>query len=266
MSRANPYYRDQVVVLMYHQLGPIENRITITPERFKRHLDILNEKYFTIIDMSAYLNFLQGGSVPPNAVLLTFDDGYETFYTTVYPELKRRNVTATNFVVGKLIDDPGNAPHLPYDPINDMPHLTWDQMREMKKDGMSFLNHTYDLHYYFNQKVGLMQPALSSFLYLEEKGRFETIKEYNARVQSDLTLAERRLQEELGAQPPILCFPYGEYNETLLQLCERMGFKLFFTCKEGINKPGNKEVCRLDAGNGTVTPEQLMTMIKKYIV
>ncbi|WP_018132601.1 polysaccharide deacetylase family protein [Effusibacillus pohliae] len=244
------YYQDQVIVLMYHHIDPEQRGSSITLENLTRHLDTMREQGFHFIRMSDYLSFVKGEqSIPENAVVLTFDDGYESFYTYVYPELKKRGLSASNYVIV------GSTDH--FDPKK-IPHLTWDQMREMKKNGIEFYNHTYDSHEFINHSTTFASP-----IFLPEKNRLETQEEYRQRIYDDLALAEKRLEEELGHQPHrVLCFPGGVYNDTILEVCNQLGMKVFLTTNEGINDRNQKLVYRISADGLTV--EQLLEKIQKY--
>lgn len=94
------YYRDNVVVLMYHHLSekPMPQFPWIlSVDRFEDQMKLLKEEGFHVITMEQYRAFmLNNGSIPDNAVLLTFDDGYESFYEFAFPILK-------NMVIRQLI-------------------------------------------------------------------------------------------------------------------------------------------------------------------
>jgi biofilm PGA synthesis lipoprotein PgaB len=47
-------------------------------------------------------------TLPPKAVLLSFDDGYSSFYTRVWPLLQAWNVPALWAPVGSWVDTPEN--------------------------------------------------------------------------------------------------------------------------------------------------------------
>ncbi len=47
-------------------------------------------------------------TLPPKAVLLSFDDGYSSFYTRVWPLLQAWNVPALWAPVGSWVDTPAN--------------------------------------------------------------------------------------------------------------------------------------------------------------
>ena len=251
----NPvYYRDRVIVLMYHHIvDEPENRDGLHVAKFRRQMELLAANRFNVIGMQEFADFmLRGAPVPPNAVLITFDDGYESFYALAFPVLKELGFPASNFLIVKWIDKPYG-----------IPKLTWDQMREMQAYGMSFYNHSYESHEYKPvNKSGHTKPALAHRLYLKDKNRRETREEYRQRVLDDLTAAERRLREELGNRTGILAFPYGAYNEDLLLIAEEAGIDLMLSTKEGINKSGQRVVYRVNAGAPDADAEELVRRMR----
>lgn len=237
------YYRNDVAVLMYHQLTgePEQHPGLLTAGQFEYQLSLLKQGGFKVITMEQYRRFkLEQGPIPDNAVLLTFDDGYESFYTVAFPILQKYGYTAVNFVIVSDIDHPER---------NQAPKLTWEQMREMKRSGMGFYNHTYDLHHYAAVDAGgVMRPAASSLLYIADENRNEINEEYYSRVTADLAMAEQRLKEELDNEDSALAFPYGSFNERLLKASEQVGIPLTFNIHEGMNSAMDASVCRINAG------------------
>lgn len=243
------YYKNNVVVLRYHFFNNEESRFTIAPDRFRIQLDALQKYGYSIIDMDQYLRFVRSGHVPPNSILITFDDGREDFYIHAYPELKRRGIPASHFIIIKEIDEPSGM----------IRYLNWEQIREMRNHGISFFNHTYSQHQRFAGRSVMLGPIYSDMLQ-----RMETEEEYKERIKLDLQSAERRLYEELGDQPKLFCFPYGEYNETLVKVGKEIGIELFFTIDEGINDRSRLLVHRLNAGEPDVSAQKLIEMIQLY--
>ncbi|MDI3257975.1 MAG: polysaccharide deacetylase family protein [Kyrpidia sp.] len=251
------HYRDRVLVLMYHHIDPREDPMTISPSRFSDQMDALQRGGYHVIGMDKLLDFaVDGEPVPDNAVVITFDDGYESFYRYAYPILKNHHFSATNFIIVKATDSP--------DP-NALPHLTWAEMRQMREDGMRFGSHTYDLHHMAAVNAsGLLQPALAHPIFLRGKGRVETEREYEERVRNDLALAQERLDAELGKQPRVLAFPYGAYNDTVVEIGRSLGIQLFFTVKEGFNRPKHTVLDRINAGTPTLTGDGLLDLLHRY--
>jgi peptidoglycan/xylan/chitin deacetylase (PgdA/CDA1 family) len=252
------YYRDNVVVLMYHHLSekPMPQFPWIlSVDRFEDQMKLLKEEGFHVITMEQYRAFmLNNGSVPDNAVLLTFDDGYESFYEFAFPILKKYGYTAVNFVIVSTIDHPNP---------NSVPKLTWEQMREMKRDGMGFYSHTYDLHHYgIVDAEGGERPAASALLYIDDENRNEMNTEYYSRVTRDLAKAEQRLNEELGNTDSAIAFPYGSYNDRLLSACDSLGITLTFKIQDGINARTDRNASRINGGSQNLTAIQTLEQIK----
>lgn len=252
------YYRDHVAVLMYHHLSekPMPQFPWIlSADRFDDQMNLLKQEGFHVITMEQYREFmLNGGTVPDNAVLLTFDDGYESFYELAFPILKKYGYTAVNFVIVSTIDHP--------DP-NSVPKLNWEQMREMKRDGMGFYSHTYDLHHYgIVDAEGGERPAASALLYIDDENRNEMNTEYYSRVTRDLAKAEQRLKEELGNTDSAIAFPYGSYNDRLLSACDSLGISLTFKIQDGINARTDRNASRINGGSQSLTAVQTLEQVK----
>ena len=252
------YYRDAVIVLMYHHLDEAAfSSATIAPGNFGSHMQMLKDHGYAVIPMERFLAFMERGDpVPDNAVLLTFDDGYESFYQHAYPILREYEYAASHFIVVKTTDI--------FNP-DALPHLNWDQMTEMKAAGMGFYNHTYDQHRMIAADASgkVMKPALTNPQYLEAAERMETREEYLARIKADLRLANERLDEELGEQEKLLAFPYGAYNDDVLKIGDELGFRLYFTTEPGMNYSGSRTVYRVNAGSPEITADKLLERLQQ---
>jgi len=77
----------------------------IDPEPFESHLESLVRRYH-IATLDACVDHLAGrASLPPNSVILTFDDAYEQIDRELYPLLRRYEAPATVFVPTAPVDD-----------------------------------------------------------------------------------------------------------------------------------------------------------------
>ncbi|MCE5170595.1 polysaccharide deacetylase family protein [Paenibacillus profundus] len=249
------YYSDQVAVLMYHDIVDKPEKPHMLPvQQFERQMELFKTNGFNVITMDDYVNFMtKGAAIPDNAILLTFDDGYESFYTHAFPILKKYNYTATNFVIVSFIDNREGRPK-----------LTWDQMREMKKEGMSFYSHTYNSHKYGPIDAGgKTKPMLTRHLYLKDKQRVENDEEYIGRITGDLATAEKRLHQELGNTQGIIAFPYGAFNKDVIGVMNSLKIELSFTIKKGMTTRKDKNAFRFDAGNSKQSPEDLIKLLKE---
>src|SRR6202048_4579109 len=93
------------LVLMYHSVSPYDedpHEVTITPERFERHMRWLRGRGLRGVSVAELLSERADGR-GRGLVGLTFDDGYQDFVTYAMPVLERYGFTATAFVLaGRL--------------------------------------------------------------------------------------------------------------------------------------------------------------------
>jgi biofilm PGA synthesis lipoprotein PgaB len=245
------HYSNRVAVLEYHHIDPIASAYTITPEAFKNHLQVLKANHYHVISMKAFIDFLNGKqSVPADAVMITFDDGYESFYHYAYPLLKEQGMVATNFlIVSYLETNPGT------------PFLKWNEIQQMKPDGFSFYSHTYNAHDIASDSKGKPIDPLTNPIYLKDKARMETKEEYEQRVKADLNQANQVIESKLGKQDKLFSLPHGRYNKEVLELGSQVGIQYYFTGIDGLNTPGTKLIKRINAGAKNVTSKKLLSKL-----
>jgi peptidoglycan/xylan/chitin deacetylase (PgdA/CDA1 family) len=85
---------------MYHRIAdPAVDpwQLAVSPDRFDEHLLVLRETREPLA-MSDFLHHLERGSLPANAVGLTFDDGYVDNLRAAKPRLERAGIPATVFI------------------------------------------------------------------------------------------------------------------------------------------------------------------------
>lgn len=93
---------NDVAIVMYHYVRDIRgsrrpNIKGLELEGFRRQLDHL-ERTRAIVPAQALIDAVRGGApLPPEACLLTFDDGYRDHVDHVLPELLRRGLTGAFF-------------------------------------------------------------------------------------------------------------------------------------------------------------------------
>jgi biofilm PGA synthesis lipoprotein PgaB len=243
------YYKSKVAVLTYHHLDATESSVTITPERFKSHLHVLKSNGFNIISVEDFIAFLQKKkTVPPNAVVITFDDGYESVYKYAYPVLKSEGMVATVFLIVNYVDD---------GTLRQPSILNWKQITEMHNDGFSFYSHSYNSHGSLISK-GKELSLLSNKMFLPSVNRIETDNEYKTRVRDDLTKADDILNTKLANKINLLCLPHGQYNNTLIKIANQAHISYLFTGNEGLNTDKVKLINRINAGSPYMSEKLLI--------
>jgi len=98
----------RVTIVMYHYVRPLEGsrypRLRALPlAAFRGQLDYI-ARHHEVIGAPELIAAVRGGpALPPNALLLTFDDGYTDHATHVLPELERRGWTGAFFPVAGAV-------------------------------------------------------------------------------------------------------------------------------------------------------------------
>src|SRR5580700_5947961 len=98
-----------VTIVMYHYVRDlVRSRFPaikgLSVERFNRQLDYILAHY-TPISVEKMLGALGSGrqDLPPNAILLTFDDGYSDHFANVFPLLDARGIRGCFFPPAQAI-------------------------------------------------------------------------------------------------------------------------------------------------------------------
>jgi peptidoglycan/xylan/chitin deacetylase (PgdA/CDA1 family) len=78
-------------------------RISVSTELFERHICYLREKGYRFLSVEEAAMQLSSSEVPDRAVVVTFDDGYESLLRVAAPVLKRYEVPVTLFVAVDFI-------------------------------------------------------------------------------------------------------------------------------------------------------------------
>jgi peptidoglycan/xylan/chitin deacetylase (PgdA/CDA1 family) len=91
-------------VLMYHQVD-VSNRnfLCITEEQLKKQLLYIKSRYVPIRLTDLLEHIEKGTTLPDDAILITFDDGYENNLTLAYPLFKALSIPFTIFTVNSFI-------------------------------------------------------------------------------------------------------------------------------------------------------------------
>lgn len=116
--------------------------------------------------------------------LLSFDDGNASDFEIVFPALQKAGARAVFFIIVKNVGAAG--------------HLSWEQVREMRRYGMEFGSH------------GLTHTKLTT---LEEKEAWR-----------ELFQSRQVIEDQLGEPVHAFSFPYGYYNSRLIQLAQAAGY------------------------------------------
>lgn len=113
IQKLRDHMRRDLRILAYHRVLTVVDPnafdfdlelISASADQFRDQMQLLKRRYvpMRLGDVVAAMD--AGGQVPPNAVVVTFDDGYDDNYRVAYPILREFGVPATFFVSTGHID------------------------------------------------------------------------------------------------------------------------------------------------------------------
>ena len=192
----------RVPVLVYHRFDPAAaGPTTITTINFQSHLNYLAENGYRVIPLRELVDFLLGRApVPaPRSVVITVDDGHGSVYTELFPLVKKARIPITLFIYPSAISHASYA-------------LTWGQLRELTASGLfDVQSHTC---WHPNFKI--------------ERRRLDPRK-YQEFVAFQLTQSKATLERMLGCRVDLLAWPFGIYDDELIQMAAHSGYVAAFT-------------------------------------
>lgn len=189
-----------VPILAYHQIVD-DNMLNlgrsayIMPvSQFECQMRYLHDSGYRCITLMEFLQYQTHRSSSQEKIfVLTFDDGYENFLTTVYPILHRYGFTATVFLVGNYIGKTNN-----WDRESNAPLLTWEQIKDLLDAGISFGSHT-------NSHPHLLNLS-------------------HEQIKDELIVSKKNLESILGQEILFLAYPYGESNKSIREIAMQAGY------------------------------------------
>jgi peptidoglycan/xylan/chitin deacetylase (PgdA/CDA1 family) len=180
-------------ILLYHRVdaGPAEDdhfRLRISPQSFEQQMRYLKRHGYRSLSLEEFvLHVKTGTQFLPKTLVITFDDGYESTFTTAFPTLREYGFVATTFIITDFVGQkriwPGQRPSS---------FLSWDQIREMSRAGFSFGSHT------------CTHPSL--------------IKLPPEQVWSEIRKSKVCLEDQLGVPIVTFAYPGGHQNEFLQRI------------------------------------------------
>lgn len=241
-----PWPKNHVLGIAYHDvedLDPDQALVAVRTERLIEQLAWLRENNYQPVTVDQIIAARNGGpNLPPRAVLLSFDDGYSSFYTRVMPILRAYNWPAILAPVGSWVDTPLNQPvDFAGVPRKRSEFLTWEQIREVAQSGLvEIAAHTDANHKgILANPQGNQQPAATTRRYDPATGRYETEADFQARLRQDVAAISAKIRQVAGYSPRVWVWPYGEADGTALQVIGSEGYQMALTLEDGLDSLDN---------------------------
>lgn len=186
----------KVPIIMYHYVRDVDQakdalgwRLSINPVDFEKQMKYLKDNGYTTI----HLSDLVSGKVPKKAIVLSFDDGLDDFYTTALPILQKYGFTASDAVITGMV-----GAH---------EHMTKEQIKACISAGIEITSHT--------------------------KSHLDMSKISGADLLAQVSDAKDFLKNNFGIEPSGFVYPSGKYNDAAIKVLQQNGYKIAVTTQEG---------------------------------
>ncbi len=180
---------------MYHRFE--ENKYPSTNIKmvdFVKHLEMIKKNEIKFINPSNFEDELKNNK-KQRKVLITIDDGYESFYKNAWPILKKSQIPFILFVSTREVGKKG--------------YMSWEDIRELDKfDFVEIGNHSH------------------SHDYLIDFTNFD--------IKNDLKESISIFKKQLGKNSIFFSYPFGEYSTALKDIVIDLGFKYAFGQHSGV--------------------------------
>lgn len=191
-----------VPVLMYHYVRdtalPPEDLsyfLSVKIKDLDEQFSYLQQNGFQTLSLADLYESLTGRTpLPPKSVIITFDDGFRDFYYNAFPLIKKHNMRVVSFYVVNYTSYPN--------------YMNWEMLREINNSGLVDV----ESHTLSHLPLTSLEPE---------------------QLRAEIFESKRILEEGLGKKVNYFAYPYGVYNEEIVNLVAQAGYRLAFSTRPG---------------------------------
>ena len=184
-----------IISLMYHRFE--ENKYPSTNikiKEFLNHIKILEDNKIHFVNPKKFEDEMKNNK-EQRKILLTIDDGFESFYQKAWPILKEKKIPFILFVSTRE--------------VGAFNYMTWDQIKEIEKeDFVEIGNHSHTHEYLVDENKEV--------------------------IISDIKKSMTIFKKELGKNSIFFSYPFGEYSLEFKEIIVSLGFKYAFGQHSGV--------------------------------
>jgi biofilm PGA synthesis lipoprotein PgaB len=241
LQASKPWPKNHFLVLAYHDVeddAADQRYLSVRTSALNDQISWLLNNGYRAVSVQEILDAHNGmKTLPPKAFLLSFDDGYSSFYTRVWPLLKAYNVPALWAPVGSWVDTPAGRQ------VNFGGLMTprarfanWKRVRELSQSPLVEIGaHTWASHYgIVANPQGSHEPAVANRSYDKVSGQYENDLQFIRRIDNDVRRVTDKIHQVTGRSPRAWVWPYGAANGTTLAVAKKRGYQLAFTLNNGL--------------------------------
>ncbi len=184
-----------IISLMYHRFE--ENKYPSTNIKIKEfinHIKILEDNKFHFVNPKNFEDELKNNKTQ-RKILLTIDDGFDSFYQNAWPILKKKKIPFILFVSTRE--------------VGALNYMNWDQIREIEKeDFVEIGNHSHTHEY--------------------------LVDETKDTIINDIKKSMSIFKKEIGKNSDFFSYPFGEYSLEFKDIIKSLKFKYAFGQHSGV--------------------------------
>ncbi|MCL2497026.1 MAG: polysaccharide deacetylase family protein [Symbiobacteriaceae bacterium] len=188
-----------VPILLYHAIGEYEGvgeELFVSAAIFEQQLDYLVWAGFTTITLEQWWQHLENGApLPAKPIIISFDDGYRSFYNYAMPALLARDMKATLFIISNHITLPRT--------------MTPGMIRDAYDMGMEIASHSAN--------------------------HLDLVSCSPAEVLPQLVESKEFLEGIIRVPVYYLAYPGGIYNDFVVAAAQEAGYRLAAGTVPGLN-------------------------------
>lgn len=192
------------IILTYHSIDPSGSPISVHPDVFRWQMEHLKNSGRKGVSLSEYLRaYAVSPADTSHLIALTFDDGFDSFDRLALPVLVQHGFTATVFVVTGYVGN--NCTWDKMEGIPDLKLMDWHQVHECHTQGIEIGSHTID------------HPHLTHLNHLS--------------IEKQVVESKEELERLLNTEGISFCYPYGEYDENVMNQVQKAGYRAAVTSR-----------------------------------
>lgn len=223
----------KIPIIMYHYVeyvkdinDIIKKRLDINPTLFERQLKTLAEAGYQTYFVKNIPDIIEGKiNYSTKSAVLTFDDGYEDFYTVVFPILKKYKMKATIYIIYEFVGRKG--------------FMNQKEIKEVLGSGLIELgSHTLD-HIYLK----LAPQSVAKKQVIESK---------------------KKLEELFGVEVKTFAYPYGAFSKITVDFVKEAGYTAAVSVIPGMTQSKENLFYLSRVRAGFFNPQTMIDVIERY--
>jgi peptidoglycan/xylan/chitin deacetylase (PgdA/CDA1 family) len=184
--------QEEIVILMYHSVDLTDDFYSVNPEQFRRQIEYLRRNY-AIVSLDEMVEFVkEERDLPRKTVAITFDDGFDDFYSNVYPYFRKSELPATVFVATGYV-----GMKWPFSKAHQK-MLSWEKIEEMSENNVEIGAHT------------VTHPNLLTISLTQ--------------VRSEILRSKLEIENHTNKKVDYFSYPLGRYNKPIVEVVKSLKF------------------------------------------